>query len=284
MKQEPNESSVDLAGQVALVTGGGRGIGRACVLALSAAGAKVAIVSRTSKELDETAAAGAIGRVFPFPADVTDLAAMREVVTAVRQQIGPIDLLVNNAGMATPYGPVTEIDPDAWWRCIEVNLRGPMNLCRLILPDMIARGRGRIINVASGTGTRGIPNISAYVASKAALIQFSECLANETGAAGIHVFAIQPGTIRTAMAEDALTSETGRKWLPGFKAYFDQGQDVSVDVPARLVLFLAAGHGDALSGRFIDACTDYATLAKDAARVQAEDLLVMRYRAATAPS
>ena len=268
----------DLSGQVAVVTGGGRGIGRACAVALAAAGASVAIVARTEEELEATSKATGGGAVV-FPADVTDLAAMRQVAETVRTQLGPVDLLVNNAGMGTPIGPVAEVDPYAWWRCVEVNLRGPMLCSRLLLPEMLARGKGRIINVASGAGTAGIANLSAYVASKAALIQFSECLANEVRAAGIRVFAVQPGTVRTAMAEEALESEAGRKWLPWFQEYFKERRDVPPEVAARLVLFLAAGRGDALSGRFIDACTDYAALVQEAALVQQDDRLVMRYRA-----
>jgi NAD(P)-dependent dehydrogenase (short-subunit alcohol dehydrogenase family) len=186
---------------------------------------------------------------------------MEEVVASVRQNLGPVDLLVNNAGMGPPYGPLAELDPEEWWRCLEVNLRGPMLCSRLVLPDMIARGNGRIINVASGAGTRAIPHLSAYVVSKTALMRFTECLAAEVSASGVHVFAIQPGTVRTAMAEEALSSEAGRKWLPWFKEYFDKGQDVPPEVAAKLVVFLASGRGDSLSGRFIDACTDYAGLA-----------------------
>ena len=133
---------------------------------------------------------------------------------------------------------------------------------------MMALGRGRIINVASGAGTVAIPNMSAYVVSKAAVIRLSECLAAECRASGVHVFAFQPGTVRTAMAEEALASEAGRRWLPWFREYFEQGRDVSPEVAARLVLFLASGRADALSGRFLDACADYVHMAEEADRAQ----------------
>jgi NAD(P)-dependent dehydrogenase (short-subunit alcohol dehydrogenase family) len=134
--------------------------------------------------------------------------------------------------------------------------------------------------VASGAGAVAIPNLSAYVVSKAALIRLSECLAAEGGAHGVRVFAIQPGTVRTAMAQEALSGEAGRKWMPWFREYFDQGRDVPPEVAARLVLFLASGRGDALSGRFLDACADYARLAEQAERVQKDDLFVLRLRGA----
>jgi NAD(P)-dependent dehydrogenase (short-subunit alcohol dehydrogenase family) len=270
----------DLSGQVALITGGGRGIGRACAVALAAAGAAVAVVARTASELDETVATAraAGGTALPFRADVRDRDAMRDVTDGVRRQLGPVDLLVNNAGTAAPIGPLTEVEPEDWWQGLEVNLRGPMLCCRLVLPDMIARRRGRIVNVASGAGTVAIPYLSAYVVSKAALIRLSECLAAECHPYGVSVFAIQPGTVRTAMAEEALTGEAGRRWMPWFREYFEQGRDVPPETAARLVLFLAAGQGDALSGRFLDACADYAGLVGQADRIQKEELLVLRLR------
>jgi NAD(P)-dependent dehydrogenase (short-subunit alcohol dehydrogenase family) len=242
----------------------------------------VAVIARTASQIEETASAiaAAGGTALPFPADVRDLAALREVTAETQRRLGPIDFLLNNAGMAAPFGPLAEVDAEEWWRCLEVNLRGPMLCSRLVLPGMMARGRGRIVNVASGAGTAAIPNLSAYVVSKSALIRLSECLAAEARASGVCVFAVQPGTVRTAMAEQALSSEAGRRWLPWFQDYFDQGRDVPPEVAARLVLFLASGRGDALSGRFLDACADYARLAQEAERIQQEDLLVLRLRGA----
>ena len=135
-----------------------------------------------------------------------------------------MDLLVNNAGLAGPIGPTWETDPDDWWRCLEVNLRGPMLCSRAVLPGMIARGGGRIVNVASGAGTFAIPYLGAYVTSKTALIRFTEILALETGQHGVKVFAIEPGTVRTAMAEYALESEEGQRWLPWFAEIFKRGR------------------------------------------------------------
>src|SRR5262249_39565144 len=152
-------------------------------------------------------------------------------------------------------------DPDDWWRCQEVNLRGPLLCSRAVLPGMISRRRGRIINVASGAGTRAIPHLSAYVVSKAALIRLTENLAAEVREQGICVFAIQPGTVRTAMAEEALQSPAGQRWLPWFRDVFAQGLDVSPEPATRLVLYLASGQADALSGRFFDAAGDVEGLA-----------------------
>lgn len=271
----------DLSQQVALVTGGGRGIGRAISEALAAAGAAVAVVARSSEQLLETVrritATG--GRALAHTADVTDRQAVEQAVAAIERQFGPVDLLINNAGQAKPFGPLAEIDPDEWWRCLEVNLRGPLLCSHAVLPRMIRRRRGRIINVASGAGTRAIPALSAYVVSKAALIRLTENLAAEVRGQGIQVFAIQPGTVRTAMAKEALASEAGLRWMPWFREIFERGLDVPPDRAAQLVLLLASGRADALTGRFFAVEENVERLlVEQADRVLREDLNVLRLR------
>jgi NAD(P)-dependent dehydrogenase (short-subunit alcohol dehydrogenase family) len=244
---------INLTGQVALVTGGGRGIGRAIAVSLARAGVAVAVLARSADQLAETveAFAAAGGRALACPADVTGRVAVESAVAEVEAKLGPIDLLVNNAGVGGPIGPLAESDPDAWWRCVEVNLRGPLLCCRAVLPGMLARRRGRIVNVASGAGTQAIPYLSAYVTSKAGLIRLTENLAAEVKDAGIRVFAIQPGTVRTAMAESLLNSEEARRWLPWFSQLFEGGQDLPPELAGALVVRLASGQADALSGRFL---------------------------------
>jgi NAD(P)-dependent dehydrogenase (short-subunit alcohol dehydrogenase family) len=267
-----------LTGQVALVTGGGRGIGRAIAHALAAAGAAVAVVARSADQLAETVASivASGSRARAFPADVTDRAAVTEVVCAVERDLGPVDLLVNNAGLGGPAGPTWEADPDEWWRCVEVNLRGPLLCCRLVVPGMVARRRGRVINVASGAGTRPIPFLSAYSAGKAALIRLTENLAAEAAEHGVRVFAMQPGTVRTAMAETALRDGRARRWLPWFVETFEQGRDVPPERAARLALFLASGRADALSGRYFDVAEDAEEVVRRAAEVRDRELYALR--------
>ena len=161
---------VRLEGQVALVTGAGRGIGRAIALALSDAGAAVAVCARSEEEVSGVAGQieGRGRHALAVRCDVTD---RREVgmAAAVEDAIGPVDLLVNNAGQFGLVGPLAATDPDQWWRALEVNLRGPLYCTRAVLPGMLARGHGRIVNVCSGVGLAAIPMLSAYVVSKTAL-------------------------------------------------------------------------------------------------------------------
>jgi NAD(P)-dependent dehydrogenase (short-subunit alcohol dehydrogenase family) len=248
-----NSERVDLSGQFALVTGGGHGIGRAIALALAQAGAAAVVLARSPDQLAEVVAdvARANGRALACPADVTRRADVEAAVARVEGELGPIDLLVNNAGVGGLIGPLAASDPVEWWRCVEVNLRGPLLCSRAVLPGMLARRRGRIINVASGAGTRAIPNLSAYVTSKAALIHLTENLAVEVADARVRVFAIQPGTVRTALAESVLNSEEARQWVPWFAEMFERGQDVPPEQAGQPVVLLASGRADALTGRFV---------------------------------
>ena len=188
---------MDLTGQVALITGGSRGLGRAFAQALLAVGARVAITGRTAPELHETAAqlSSTANQVLAIPADTTDPQGAPQVVTTVEQRLGPITVLINNAGQFRAFGPIGVIDPIAWWNEVEVNLRGPFLYANAVLPGMRTRHKGRIINVASMAGMQAIPIMSAYVVSKTALIRFSEALALDTVEDGIRVFAIHPGVM-----------------------------------------------------------------------------------------
>ena len=256
---------------IALVTGGGRGIGRAIALALSNAGYAVAVTSRSASELEETVSLSQ-NRMRAANADIADPTEVREMVQRVSQELGPIDLLVNNAGMSGPLGPFWENDPAEWWRNQEVNLRGPMLCCREIVPQMIAREAGRIINVASGAGCRPFPELSAYVVGKTALIRFSEQLALELAPYGISVFPIHPGTVRTRMVDES------RIRLSYIQAILDRGQDVAPDLPASLVLKLASGCADALSGRFFSVTENVDEIVRQAGEVRSRDLYVLRSR------
>jgi NAD(P)-dependent dehydrogenase (short-subunit alcohol dehydrogenase family) len=267
----------DLEGRVAVVTGAGRGIGRAVSLALAKVGAKVAAIARTQSEIEETVALiKKTGGAQAFAVDVTDTSGVRCTMEKIEAELGPVDVLVNNAGQLGRIGPFVESDPGEWWRVLDVNIRGPMLCTRAVLPGMMARGRGRIVNIASGV--MPYPYLSAYVTSKTALVRFSETLAGETGARGVHVFAIGPGTTRTSMSEYSLTSEEGRRWIPWFGRIFAEKLDTPMERPVRLVVDLASGRADALSGRYVTVFDDLDTLLFRAAEVEREGLYTLRVR------
>jgi NAD(P)-dependent dehydrogenase (short-subunit alcohol dehydrogenase family) len=281
VETELNGANLELTGQVGIVTGGGRGIGRAMALELARAGMAVALVARTESELGETVALveEAGGSALALPLSVADGPAVRQMVTAVEEQLGPVDLLVNNAGVVTPAGPTWEVDPDEWWRNLEINLRGAFLCAHAVLPGMVARRRGRIINVASGAGLAAIPYGSAYVVSKTALIRFAENLAAETREYGISVFALGPGTTRTAMTDYLYSSEAGQQWLPWFRNNFDEGIGVvSMQVVMRLFNFLVSGKADPLSGRFLSVFDDLDELVTQAETIQQDALYTLRLR------
>ena len=202
---------------------------------------------------------------------------MEALVEQVERTLGPIDVLVNNAAIGGTMGPFAQTDPDAWWEVQVVNLRGPVYCSRAVLPGMLQREHGRIINISSGAGFEAWPLASAYAVSKAALFRLSEDLAAETGKHGVQVFAITPGLVHTAMVEQALhcgepsIEQEFREWLA-------TDQDIPPDRAAHLVVFLASGQGDALSGRFLRPHDDEEALVKRAGEIQEQDLLVLRPR------
>jgi len=275
-----------LKGQVAFVTGGGRGIGRAIAQTFAAAGAAVAVLARSASELAETVALiernGSRG--LALSADVTSTDAVRNAIRAIEQSLGPVDVLVNNAGTVRPFAPLWETDAGEWWRGMEINMLGPLLCSRFVLPGMISRRKGRIINVASGAGAMAMANFSSYVCSKTALVRFTECLALETKSYGIAVFVIAPGTVRTAMSEYSLNSAEGQKWLPWFRRIFDEGHTVPPERPASLVLELASGRADALSGRFVSIYDDLDQLLQGSAEVEKRNLHALKVERLAAAS
>jgi NAD(P)-dependent dehydrogenase (short-subunit alcohol dehydrogenase family) len=268
-----------LDGQVALVTGGGRGIGRAIGEALASAGARVALAARSGDELAETVTAveagGGVAR--GWTADVTDLGAVTGVAEEVEAVLGPVTLLVNNAGTAQEPGPLWEVDPDGWWRDLEVHVRGAFNCCRAVLSGMVERGRGRVVNIGSLVGARDEPYVSAYACAKAAYFRLTGVLAAETAGHGVIVLCVSPGLVQTRMVEESLLGGAGRRWRP-------QVAEISPEeyTPARriadLLVRVGAGDADSLNGRFLHAEDDLDELLADADRITAEDLLTLRLR------
>lgn len=264
--------------QVAVVTGAGRGIGRAIALRFAESGWKVAVLARTGSDLNETVVliekAGGCAR--PFVMNVTDEPAVRVVMGEIESVLGPIHVLVNNAGQVGRIGPFLESDPAEWWRVLDTNLRGTMLCTRAVLPGMILRRQGRIINIASSA--LPLPYLSAYVTSKTALLRFTETIAAVVQGYGVSLFALGPGTTRTAMSEHSLYSEEGRRWIPWFGHIFEEKLDVPIERPAQLVVELATGRADTLSGRFLTIFDDLGALLSHLQKIESENLHSLRAR------
>lgn len=250
----------DLSGQVALVTGGGRGIGASIARELAAAGARVAVAARTREQVEEIAQEiGGLG----IEVDVTDRGAVERMVTEVKRELGPIDLLVANAGVANGSGPLWESDPDEWWHVFEVNVLGVYHCCRTVLPGMLERGRGRVVITGSGAGYLPGSTNTAYSASKAAVNRLAETLAESLRETPVRVFLFSPGLVRTEMtsgfSEDA-------PWTPP-------------ELAPRLVHVLASGRADELAGRYLHAeHDDIEELISRSEKIRREDLNAIRLR------
>ena len=235
-----------LDGQVGLVTGGGRGIGREIALGLAAEGMAVGLIGRTQQSLIDTlkecVRLGAKG--VAVAADVARPGAVREAVRAIERDLGPIDLLVNNAGLIDRREePIWEVDSAQWWQVVEVNLRGPFNLMRSVLPGMVERRRGRVLNLSSGFALRPDGRYTAYATSKGALLQLSDNIADSLAEHHVVVLDISPGAVATDMT-------AGMPMFAGMKEWNSIPYMVAVAVDA------ARGRFDALHGRFLHAGRD----------------------------
>jgi NAD(P)-dependent dehydrogenase (short-subunit alcohol dehydrogenase family) len=268
-----------LAGQVAIVTGGGRGIGRAIAVALASAGAKVAVAARSTNQLVETVQQieQSGGRALALAVDVTDSQGVKQMVTQIEEQLGPVKLLVNNAGMGGRAGPIRGTDAETWWQVLDVNVRGPFLCAQAVLPGMTTRRQGRIVNISSGASLGPWPYVSAYAISKAALNRFSETLALEVADDNITVFSLNPGLVRTAMTDQATTAEW-KKWDDRIPRLFEEGLESPPDMAAQLTVALASGKADILTGRLISISDDLDEMVAQARRIQEEELYLLRMK------
>ncbi len=264
--------------RVVLVTGAGRGIGRGIALALGAQGARVGVLARTPAHVEEVTRTivKAGGYASGVVADVTDVDAVARAVATVEAEFGPVDGLVNNAGVVGPIAPFWETPIAAWRETIDIDLAGPAICARAVLPGMVARRRGRIVNVV--TGMIPTPHYSAYGVAKAGLARFSESLAMELRPHGVAVFAMGPGTVRTDMSMHSLNSPEGKRWIPSFATIFEGGFDLPMERPVTLALDLLSGRHDRLAGMVVAPQDDLAMITERLAEADDADFYRLRLR------
>jgi 3-oxoacyl-[acyl-carrier protein] reductase len=245
---------------VALVTGGGRGIGASIARELADAGMRVAVSARTQEQVEAIAAeTGGLALV----GDVSKRDDVEGWVGRVESELGPIDLLVANAGIGLHEQRAWEVEPEEWWRVIEVNVLGAYLCSRTVIPGMLDRGRGRIVLTGSGAAYLPGSSNSAYSASKAALWRFGETLAGQLRDLGIPVFVFSPGLVRTDLTE---RFGDDMPWTPP-------------ELAPQLVRVLASGRADSLAGRYLHAeHDDVEELIERADDLVAEDLNAIRLR------
>ena len=228
--------------QTVVVTGAGRGIGRSVATRFAEEGARVALVARTEKDLHETAELlrKRNAPCLPLPADITERGAAEDCVARTEKELGPVDILVNNAGVFL-WRPFLELTPGDWDLVLSTNLTGAANFCRAVLPGMVERHRGRIVNVSSIHGMRGDANLSAHSAAKFGLIGLTQSLAREFREHNIAVNAVCPGTVENKIDE---TDAENRRSPLAEKLW---PRDV-----ARTILFLASDDAAGITGAALE--------------------------------
>ena len=270
---------IDLDGQVALVTGASKGLGREFAIALARAGAAVALVARSASGLQETATSieAAGGRAVTLTCDVVDQISVKATVDEAERLLGPIDIVINNAGVVGPSGPDWELDPAEWWRVIEVNLSGQFYFAHAAMPGMVARGRGRVVNVSSHAAGFASAGFSAYCASKAALTLWTECLAGSAAEHGVSVMAYTPGTVKTDMTRYAASRpDKGNRIVDGISELFARGMDDPMENAVATFMQVAAGQFDAFPGRQIAVGDQPDVMATSATEIEERGLYAVR--------
>jgi len=235
-------------GRVALITGAGRGIGRAVALQLAEGGARVALVARSIDQLEETAATlrGEGGVALVLPADLADPDAVAEAAATAAKELGPVDVLVNNAAVVQPAGPTVSTSLTAWSSAFAVNVQAPIRLTLALLPAMLEQGWGRIVNVSSGIVDHpgAMVGLNAYAATKAALEAHTRNLAAEVAGRGVTVNVYRPGSVDTAMQgwfRAQPPDEIGAALHQHFQASYEQGALITPAQSAQALLTRLAG-------------------------------------------
>ena len=273
-----------LDGQVAVVTGSGRGFGRAIAQGLAAEGAAVLVTARSSEEIEETAklivAAG--GRAVAVPGDITQRADIENLRTAAEEAFGPVTLAIHNAGVPWPFGPTWYVDPDRFWDAQKVHVRASMYMIHTFVPPMIERGGGRVILVASTAAVRVTKNLGGYGIAKATQARLVQYLAAEGADENVQAFVIHPGSVLTGISDLTVADPDAQKYNPEFVARLTSRMEANEDgsealaACAALCVNLGSGDYDGLSGRYLDPSWDLDALLAAGGEVDGASLGVVQ--------
>jgi 3-oxoacyl-[acyl-carrier protein] reductase len=269
-----------LKDKIAIVTGASRGIGKAIAITFAQEGADVVVVSRSLPEVEETAAqAKALGRrALALRVDVSRQKDITRMVNSAIKEFGKVDILVNNAGIQGPIGPIIKAGIEDWIQTVNINLIRTFLCAKAVLPFMVKRRQGKIINLSGGGATSPRPYFSAYAASKAAVVRFTETLAQEVKGFNIQVNAIAPGAVNTRMLEQVLVAgeAAGKEALAEAKQQLETG-GTPPETAASLAVFLASNESDGLTGRLISAVwDDWAGMSGHIPEIMSSDLYTLR--------
>jgi NAD(P)-dependent dehydrogenase (short-subunit alcohol dehydrogenase family) len=261
-----------LKGRVAIVTGAGRGFGRAIAMRYAGEGAAVAVTSRSQAELDSTVAdIGRIGgRAIAVVGDVTNPVDVDRVVSTTEKELGQVNLLVSNAGVPGPYGPVWSVNPEQWVAAQYVHIRAPFYYMQRVMPGMVERRSGTVIIVSAIASRIVAPYLSAYCLGKIAQTRLAAVAGAESREFGVDVFAIDPGFVFTGMAESTANDPDAQRWLPGMVERLRSVRESphrNADLVrcAQRCLDLASGRYSALTGRYLELGDDLDTAVREAA-------------------
>jgi len=270
---------VKIKDKVAIITGGSRGIGKAVAKAFLQEGARVAIAARSKIEVENSVQdLKQAGEIIGIATDVSKEVDVKNLVEQTLRHYGSFDILVNAAGVQGPIGPLIEVDIQEWINNIHTNLIGTVLCCKAVLPIMIDKRRGKIINFSGGGATSPRPNFSAYACSKAAIVRFTETLAMEVKYFGIDVNAIAPGAVNTRMIREIVDAgnKAGEKELTE-AIIISQKEGTSPELAAELAVFLASKNSDGLSGRLISAVwDDWQNFDKNISNIKKSSLYTLR--------
>jgi NAD(P)-dependent dehydrogenase (short-subunit alcohol dehydrogenase family) len=279
-----SDSNYNLSGRGAIITGANQGLGRVIAEHYVRAGADVLLTARDEKRLEEVREAlkpiaRADQKVLIHRNDVSDRQSCDEVVALAQREIPGLNILVNNAGVYGPKGALEDIDWDEWVRAIEINLFGTVYMCRAIIPILKAKKYGKIVNLSGGGATAPLPRISAYAASKAAVVRMTDTLAEELKEWNIDVNSIAPGALNTRLLDEVLQAGPEKVGKSFYERSMKQRQDGGAPMGkgAALAVFLAAKESDGISGRLISAVwDDWQTLPAQRDQIARSDVYTLR--------